>query len=161
MLLSTTTPMIARMTAATQESKNALMMTTPFLRQLHSSFIPMTDRRWVAYGQSQSGIQRTHILLAAHTIDVCSKVTDFLLRLQSQAFREAPSADGASGSHATVLDRLRSRHRANRRSVAFFAVAGRRPGGTVCARSTVRSRADHEAVVAVFRHLPPEIRVIA
>jgi hypothetical protein len=36
-----------------------------------------------------------------------------------------------------------------------------RPGGTVCACSTVRPRADHEAVVAVFCHLPPQIRVIA
>jgi len=36
-----------------------------------------------------------------------------------------------------------------------------RPGGTVCACSTVRPRADHESVVAVFCHLPPQIRVIA
>ena len=32
-------------------------------------------RAGLAYGQFQSGIQRAHILLAAHTIDVCSKVT--------------------------------------------------------------------------------------
>jgi hypothetical protein len=32
-------------------------------------------QRGLAYGQFQSGIQRAHILLAAHTIDVCSKVT--------------------------------------------------------------------------------------
>jgi hypothetical protein len=44
MLLSTTTPMIARMTAATQANKNAFMMTTPFCRQLHSfSFVFYSD----------------------------------------------------------------------------------------------------------------------
>jgi hypothetical protein len=38
------------MTAATQESKNAFMMTTPFLRQLHSSFIRFYSDGWPALG---------------------------------------------------------------------------------------------------------------